>query len=382
VSIALYAAVLCWALVSFASAPTPFDAPAASDPIDVELLPPSDVTQQKLGNEKGKPSDQITKDTKASAKESDGKRAGDSKSEEPPPPPPEQKPTPPDQKPQEQAATPPPPQAKPEPPKPDLSKLAKVDPVPVPPAKPDLPIEGDKAKEVGVGKPPEAKPEPSKDQKPVEKPIEKPTEAKETPKDQQAIDKLINEASKAEKAPDKKPDVKPPQKPVSKTQPTKVADLPPSQTKPSTTPSPLRGETTDIKNRVETGTSASKTQMQASLGNRDGPNTPNVKLSQSQLEALNGMLRSQISECWNVQAGWSESGVKVVIHVTLNQDGTLSGDPEFGTYVGATSPLLRPIMASAVRAVKMCAARHPFKLPIDKYAAWASNDITFDPSRP
>lgn len=361
VSIALHAAVLGWALVSFASTP-PMEAPA-SDPIDVELLPPSQTTQQKLGSKTGKPSDEIKKETAAAPKETTGNRAGNTKSEEPPPPPPEQKPTPPAEKPQQAAATPPVPETKPEPPKPEPSKpVAEVKPpppTPSPPVKPEPAKEPDKPKEL------------------AEKPVEvKPPLKPQPPKDEKALERLLEEAKKPEKPVEKKPETP---KPPAKTEPVKLASNDPkSASTPTQKPSSLRGQQTDIVNRVETGTNAGKAQQHASLGNPNGP-AANVKLSQSELEGLNGALRSQIARCWAPPMGASESGVRVTLTVELNQDGTLKATPAVEMVAGLSNPMANSITGAAIRAVKRCASEQPFKLPADKYGAWAVNHITFDP---
>jgi hypothetical protein len=363
VSIALHAAVLGWALVSFASMP-PMEAPA-SDPIDVELLPPSQTTQQKLGSKTGKPSEEIKKETAAAPKETTGNRAGTTKSEEPPPPPPEQKPTPPAEKPQAAAATPPVPETKPEPPKPEPPKpVAEVKPPPPPTP------------------PPPPKPEPAKEPDKPKEPAEKPVEAKQPPlkpqppKDEKALEKLLEEAKKPEKPVEKKPETP---KPPAKTEPVKLASNDPkSASTPTQKPSTLRGQQTDIVNRVETGANAGKAQQHSSLGNPNGP-AANVKLSQSELEGLIGALRSQIAKCWNPPPGASESGVTVRVAVALNQDGTLRAPPALEGSSDPGNPMSGAIATTALRAVRMCASEQPFKLPADKYAAWAVNHITFDP---
>ncbi|MDR3376806.1 MAG: hypothetical protein P4L98_24060 [Ancalomicrobiaceae bacterium] len=355
-SIALHAAVLGWALLSFAGEP-PMDVPP-SDPIDVELLPPSDVSTPKLGAKTAKPSEQIApKDLKAAAKDQEGKRVGDTKIEEPPPPPPEVKPAPPvEPKPvpvaeqPKQEPPPPKPEVKPEPPKP----VAKVEPAPAPPPpapqqKPDLPKEAEKAKDINEGKPPEAK---------------------EPPKDVNALDKLIAEKAKEEA---KKPDPKPSEKPAP---PVKVATSAPAAAKPSPSPSTSKfpGEVSSIQNHVATGTQSSRTEQHASLGTPTGPNA-NVKLSQSEMEALIGLLRAQILKCWNPPIGAAEANIKVTVVFSLNQDGSLNGTPQPASEQPANS-LGPALVSSATRAIRQC---QPYTMPADKYAAWASNKIMFDP---
>ena len=394
-SLVLHAAVLGWALFSFAGQP-PLEPQPAVDSLPVELLPPTDVSQLRQGQKTAKPSDQPTpKDAKAATKENDGKRVGDAAHEEPPPPPPETKPTPPeatpkppDPKPQQVAALPPetppeppkklpepkPPEPKPEPPKPEPPKpVAKPEPAPTPPPpKPDLPTEAKTAPKTGESKPPEVK---------------------QPPKDEQALEKLLEQKAKEPpKEPPKKVETKPETKPAPKTDPVKTASTTPatapSTAKPTTTPaspakpttstSKLPGEQTDINNREVRNSSTAKTDQHASLGTPTAP-ASNLRLSQSQMEALIGQLRDQITKCWTPPPGASESGVVTRISVQLNPDGTLKATPQVEVVTPASHPQATQIVNSAIRAVKMCAAEKPFTMPADKYAAWAVNHVTFDP---
>ncbi|MDR3495243.1 MAG: cell envelope integrity protein TolA [Ancalomicrobiaceae bacterium] len=357
-SIVLHAAVLGWALISFAGEP-PMEAPP-SDPIDVELLPPSDVSTPKLGAKTAKPANEIApKELKASTKDQEGKRTGDTKVEEPPPPPPEARPTPAQEvkpaPPVEQKPTPVAELPKQEPPKPDVKPdppkpVAKLEPPPpAPPEKPDLPKEAEKAKDVGEGKLPEVK---------------------DPPKDVKALDKLIAEKAKDEP---KKPDPKPAEKPV----PVKMASVAPSAVRPSApnqSTSKLTGEVSSIQNHVQTGAQSSKIEQHASLGTPTGPNA-NVKLSQNEIDGF----VAQIKSCWSPPIGAAESNITVRLRILLNPDGTLKAKPELIEISGAGNSLGPALAGSAIRAVQMCAAKGPFKMPADKYAGWAEVRALFDP---
>ncbi len=101
--------------------------------------------------------------------------------------------------------------------------------------------------------------------------------------------------------------------------------------------------------------------------------------STEEKQRIGKMLRDQIIRCWNVPPGASESGVRVTLTVELNPDGSLKATPAIEMVAGQSNPMANSIAGSAVRAVKMCASQQPFKLPADKYGAWAVNHITFDP---
>ncbi|MEJ1158137.1 hypothetical protein [Prosthecomicrobium sp. N25] len=336
-SVALHAALLAWAVLSL---PGRDDmAKPVVDALPVEFVPLSEATSLRLGDKTAKPKEEIVEKTTAQAsKDRDGKREGTSKQEEPPPAPPEQKP-------QEVAALPK------EEPKPPAPKPPETKPVarPEPPKEPepDKPKEAEKAKDLGEGKKPDVK-EPPKDQKALEKAIEK--AEKEPPK----------------KEPEKKPE---PPKPVEKKpEPVKTAAVQPAQ--PSQTKSQFDSrEISDILNRNKTGTAASTTPRTASLGTATGQNSA-VKMTQNEVDAL----VAQIKKCWNPPIGASEANLKVTMRFALNQDGSVSGRPQ--PIEAPAHPLGVSLARSAERAILQCG---PYKLPADKYQAWADVAATFDP---
>lgn len=104
-----------------------------------------------------------------------------------------------------------------------------------------------------------------------------------------------------------------------------------------------------------------------------------TNVSEAEKRRIGQMLVAQIVKCWSPPPGALETGVRATLVVELNRDGTLKGDPAIETVTHPDNPMANSIVKSAVRAVKMCGAQQPFKLPADKYGAWAVNHITFDP---
>jgi colicin import membrane protein len=66
-------------------------------------------------------------------------------------------------------------------------------------------------------------------------------------------------------------------------------------------------------------------------------------------------------------------GSIVTVRITLNQDGSLFGDPVVVNHGGSPS---QTAAASALRAIRLC---QPFRLPVTKYHLWQVIEITLDP---
>ena len=87
-------------------------------------------------------------------------------------------------------------------------------------------------------------------------------------------------------------------------------------------------------------------------------------------------LRARLAQCWSPPIGWTDpEEVRVVLMLSLNPDGSVSGDPQVlerpdGRYEQAAPE-------SALRAVRRCA---PYTLPPEKYESWKQVRITFDPT--
>lgn len=89
-------------------------------------------------------------------------------------------------------------------------------------------------------------------------------------------------------------------------------------------------------------------------------------------------LRQQLSRCWVVpySPGIDPALLKVSIQFRLDSQGGLVGEPEV-VAGGAASGYGRAAAESAKRAVKYCA---PYRLPPEKYDAWAEIVVHFDPT--
>jgi len=96
-----------------------------------------------------------------------------------------------------------------------------------------------------------------------------------------------------------------------------------------------------------------------------------ASLSQSEIDAL----RAQIQACWNPPAGAADAKDLIVrVRLTLNQDGSLNGEP---SVVNAGAGGFFQVAAeSAMRAIRRC---QPYKLPAAKYEVWKDVEVTFDP---
>jgi hypothetical protein len=101
------------------------------------------------------------------------------------------------------------------------------------------------------------------------------------------------------------------------------------------------------------------------------PKGADQTLSMSELDAF----RRHVQKCWNVLPGAGNmESVVVVLRIRLNNDGTLAAQPQLVTPV--TSPIMRAIAESAVRAVVTCA---PFKMfRPQTYPVWKDMEVGFD----
>ncbi|MBB3595578.1 hypothetical protein FHX08_005990 [Rhizobium sp. BK529] len=233
----------------------------------------------------------------------------------PPPKPVEVTPPKPEEKPPEE-------QAKPaEPPKPDAEALP--DKVPTPVVKPQV-------------KPPE--------QKPVEKPPEKPQD----------------QPKAAEKPTDKKKDDK--KQEVAKSASSMKSDF-------------NADEISALLNKTDPSAGGAKRSTQeASLGAKKATNGAS-KLSLSEMDAL----KSAIAGNWSVIPGMEGmADVRIKVHMKLDQDGNIIGEPEVEATGGDNDSTRRALAGGAYRAIMKSA---PFSsLPKDKYDAWNEVVVNFDPS--
>jgi outer membrane biosynthesis protein TonB len=223
--------------------------------------------------------------------------------------------------------------------------------------------------------------------KPEEKPPEEQAKPEEPPKpDAEALPDNVP-------TPVAKPQVKPPE-------PQKPAEKPPEKTpdQPKTAEKPTDKKKADQKQEMAKSASSMKSDFNAdevaALLNKTDPSAGGAKrstqeaslgakksnggskLSQSEEDAM----RSLIEGNWLVTPGMEGlSGMVIKVHMKLDKDGNIIGQPEVESSGGSSSDSTRRALeGGAYRAVMKSA---PFStLPKDKYDAWNEVELNFDPS--
>ncbi|MBY5752772.1 hypothetical protein [Rhizobium leguminosarum] len=223
--------------------------------------------------------------------------------------------------------------------------------------------------------------------KPEEKPPEEQAKPEEPPKpDAEALPDNVP-------TPVAKPQVKPPE-------PQKPAEKPPEKTpdQPKTANVPTDKKKADKKQETAKSASSMKSDFNAdevaALLNKTDPSAGGVKrstqeaslgakksnggskLSQSEEDAVRGLIEGN----WLVTPGMEGlSGMVIKVHMKLDKDGNIIGQPEVESSGGSSSDATRRALeGGAYRAVMKSA---PFSmLPKDKYEAWNEFDLNFDPS--
>jgi hypothetical protein len=107
-------------------------------------------------------------------------------------------------------------------------------------------------------------------------------------------------------------------------------------------------------------------------GGFDAPAIEATKIERSSVDAF----RAHLKTCAALPAGIAPSEkISLVVHVSLNADGTLAGPP---TLMEASASPKGPILLqSLLRGLRNC---QPYNmLPTDKYREWKSLDIRFTP---
>jgi hypothetical protein len=223
--------------------------------------------------------------------------------------------------------------------------------------------------------------------KPEEKPPEEQAKPEEPPKpDAEALPDNVP-------TPVAKPQVKPPE-------PQKPAEKPPEKTpdQPKTADVPTDKKKADKKQETAKSASAMKSDFNAdevaALLNKTDPSAGGAKrstqeaslgakksnggskLSQSEEDAVRGLIEGN----WLVTPGMEGlSGMVIKVHMKLDKDCNIIGQPEVESSGGSSSDATRRALeGGAYRAVMKSA---PFSmLPKDKYEAWNEFDLNFDPS--
>lgn len=178
-------------------------------------------------------------------------------------------------------------------------------------------------------------------------------------------------AEAAEPAPDAKEEAKPKEivkvRPRTKPKPPANVQRPKTQEKPKEDFNTRMAALLNKTDKTASGTSSSTTP--ASLGSELGQT--NVTMTQSELDALRG----QIARCWNPPVGAAGAeNLAVVLEFNLNRSGDVEGRPR--VLNTSSHPTFRAAASSAERAVFRCG---PYSLPGDKYDAWKTVKINFDP---
>lgn len=348
VSSVLHAALLLWALVSV-HVTTPLNLPK-DDPIAVDTITPSELTQLRQGSRTAKLEDA---EAQEAPKPSDAQKQ-----------PPKPKPKP--------VATPPPPAAEPPP------ATAEKEPTPPEPPK----VEPPPPEKVEAAKPPEP------DKEAMEKKLEElamqqaadeaaakqkaEAEAKAKAKAEaeakaKAIAKAKAEAkakaiakAKAEAKAKADAEAKSREKSKSVVASAKaLLDKSPDESAPAANAAPPEKPT------------KAKGPVKGAAEGRDRIN------SASEEQMLLGKIRSRISQCWNIQAGMEGAAALIpVVEFQLNRDGSVRGMPRVVN--NQPSPAFQSAADAALRAVIEC---QNYDLPAEKYDMWEIVRVRFDPSQ-
>ena len=324
-----HAIILAWGLLSFSS-PAPLDASS------IESIPVDFVAEDVTSAPKGVKTAAVAPKPEPEPVEKKVETPPPEPTPPPPPPPqptaPPPEPTPPPPEP----APPPPPESAPPPP-PEPPKAAQAEPPPPEPAPPQPTPE--------PPPPPPPPPQPSPQAPPP--PPEPPPPAPQTATIQPKSDKVP--------LPKPSPRVQPPAPQVAKKEPDKF-------------------DPDQITALLDKNKQPPEPQPAANQPATQGAPTASIdaKMSTNELDAL----RAKLAQCWSPPIGWTDPAeVRVIVIISLNPDGTLSGEPKVvqqpqGKYAQTAAE-------SALRAVRRCA---PYSLPAEKYDAWKQVRVTFDPT--
>jgi colicin import membrane protein len=231
--------------------------------------------------------------------------------------------------------------------KPDLEKQVEKKADPTPKADPNLPVKDREVKSTPPPVPNEQKAEKKEEPK---KEVAKPDP---TPSPDAIAKKLEEETKKTEKKKET------PKKTVQE-------KTPPVKTKHNFDPDRIA----ELLDRRAPSRKQNAGEQKANT-NFGVPKGQDATLSMSELDAF----RRHVQKCWNVLPGAGNmESVVVVLRIRLNPDGTLAAQPQLVTPI--TSPVMRAMADSAVRAVTTCA---PFKmLRPQTYPVWKDMEVGFD----
>jgi TolA protein len=371
-SIVLHGLLLVWLLVSFGSA-KPLEV-TAGESLPVELVPISEMSQLQEGDKQAPKKEEASKQkTKREDKVEDAKNSGDNNFDLKSVPVPDEKPS----NVQKEAAA---------------KKSDVVAPQDTVEQKSDDNVKEDTAVEpdtevAALEKPAvDVKPEPRPDEKQAEdKPVD---EAKDEPVpdnvpvpmsrpkvEPQKVEEKKDEPKKVEEKKEEKKDVKVTEAKTEKNKNAKK-DKENKKAKKSTTSKDSdfnANEIAELLNKVDNESGGKKRNKSDKSFGAETTNSTAQKLSQSEMDALKGLIEKN----WSILPGTETNGVVITVRFELNENGEIVGEPEVKGSGGDASSL-EVLEGGAKRAVMRSA---PFdQLPKDKYDTWKVVTVNFTPS--
>ncbi|MGE3708136.1 MAG: cell envelope integrity protein TolA [Hyphomicrobiaceae bacterium] len=359
VSFLLHAAILVWALVSFA-ATKPLK-PAEPEPVEVAIITEDGLTRLRQGDRSSK---LLEAKEAPPAPESDQKKpVKQPKLPEPaapPPPPPEQAESPP---------PPPPEPAKTEPPPKDpiAEKLAMLPPEPKGPTPEELAKKEAERKEAERKEAEaRAKEEEEKKRKAAEaKKLEEKKRREEERKRKLLAKKKLEAKRRAELKRKREAEEK---------RRKKEDDFFSAMQKALKDNDPTR-------KAAPTGGAHVASNAKHRGPTAGAPEGADTRLTASQSAMLGLLIKNAVKDCWNINSGaQGVEKIEVKLVVRLRPDGSLAQPPT--VYNSMPGPLFADTANSAIRAVIQCARENRFQFPPELYkGGWDQAIWTFDPSK-
>ncbi len=218
-------------------------------------------------------------------------------------------------------------------------------------------------------KPAPVKPEPPKPKEPAPKP-EAVTPPQPAPKKQEV---------KVEKKPEPKPKEKKPEKPKKEVKKPEKKKPKPKPKKPEKKKKKQPDVDFDQIAALLDKTPEKETKRIENTTEEDGIPELGLDIDKGNADIITrdekDALREQIEACWSPPVGAENAGELIVkLRIRLKPDGTLQGPPQLLN--NGSSRYFQAASDSAIRAVHIC---QPYKMPREKYDAWQSVILNFDP---
>jgi colicin import membrane protein len=267
-------------------------------------------------------------------------------------------------------------------PKPRVDKLAELKEdnpegdakrdVPVPPSRPrDVEL----ADKVAAVQPEQQKIEPQKQEREPDLKSEQPAEeAIPDPPKRPPPQKVEEKPKPVEKKAEPKPDPKQLAKLIDQTKPEEKAKVKPAEPERKFNISDIKALLETKDKQQSSGSKGHELNRTAALGL---PNASAAKMSLSQLDGLNALVKECILDRWQAPPPTGPLGFKLQVRMSLNRDGTLLSRPEVVNT--SSNPSFAAWSSSLVRAIYKCA---PFKIPNQYdafYSEWRDWNVVFDP---